>query len=111
MGDCQAVPTHGNYRWVRQHGQAGRLREAFANQEIPIAGDPENLYAAIADLPDRFGNFAVIRRFQIVVASPVLEQIAQQIQLLHPHCLLLQKIQEGLRSARVRLLQMQVGDE
>ena len=103
----------GNRRHMRfaQQGGAGGGGKAGADQEIAVAGNPVDVHAGIADGAKRRRHACIEGVFQVVVAGPVFEQVAQQIQGLRVLRMVFKKREKGSAGARVRALQMQVGNK
>jgi hypothetical protein len=94
-----------------QQDHVGSFGEAGADQEVAVAGDPVDRHAGIADGAQRRHDLGMIRIGDVVITGPVLEQVAEQIQLLRVPRMLLQEVEERLAGGRMRRLQMQIGDE
>ena len=103
----------GDRRHVRfgQQGEAGRLGEGGADEEVAVAAEPVHGGAAGAQRSQRSDDARVERVVEIVVAGPVFEDVAEQVEPLGMRRALGQEAEERLGRARVGRLQMQVGNE
>ncbi|MNT09911.1 hypothetical protein D3C72_1447170 [compost metagenome] len=66
----------GHVRFAEQGGASGGGK-AGADKKVAVAGDPVDVHASIADGADGGRHARIERVFQIIVAGPVFEQVAQ----------------------------------
>jgi hypothetical protein len=95
----------------RQQRQAGGLGKGGAHQEVAVAGDPVERHAARAEAAQRRRDGGVERVAEVVVAGPVFEDVAEQVEGVGVDRALVQEAEKGVEGARMRCLQVQVGDE
>jgi hypothetical protein len=95
----------------RQQGQAGRLGKPGIDEEIAVAGHPVDGGAGVGHMAQGIGDGAVEGIGEVVVAGPVFEDVAEQVELVGMHRALGQEAEEGFGRARVGDLQVQVGNE
>jgi hypothetical protein len=69
------------------------------------------LYAAAAQVLEQAGDHGVERQAEVVVADPVLEEVAEDVQRARSARLAFQKLDEALVRLRPLLGEVQVGDE
>ncbi len=62
---------------IRQQPHAGRRRERIADQEVAIAGDERDVDAVTGDLAQARRDRPRERIVDVVVTSPVFEQVAE----------------------------------
>jgi hypothetical protein len=96
---------------VRQQGQAGGAGKVPAYQEVAVAGHPVHGHAAVAYGPQGVDDALMEGRAKVVVTGPVFEDVAEQVERVGLGCALGQEAEKGLGRARMRFLQVQVGNE
>ncbi len=94
----------------QQRGMTGR-GQFFIHQKIAVAVHDEDARALCVQRAQRVADGLVERLVEIVVARPILEQVAQDVERLGLRCSCRRKSQEQFRAMRMLAAQMQVGDE
>src|SRR6185503_4294472 len=99
------------HRGIVEERRAGRRAETPAEEEIAVAVHQVELHAAAAQVPEQAGDHGVERQAEVVVADPVLEEVAEDVQRARGARLAFQKLDEALVRLRPLLGEVQVGDE
>jgi len=84
---------------------------ASPSQEIAVALHEVKPRAGRAQAAEEAHDDAVERRLEIVVADPVLEQIAQDVERLRAGRVLFEELEEALVRPRALLAEMEIRDE
>ena len=98
-------------RRVRQQLGARRGAEALAHQEIAVAVHHVKPGARTRALAEKAGHHGIERLADVVVADPVLEEIAEDVQGIGPVRLGLQELEEALVRLGPILAEVKIGDE
>nr|GEU28297.1 hypothetical protein [Tanacetum cinerariifolium] len=111
MHEHQALAGDFRHMDFRQQGQAGGSGKIVADQEVAVAAHPVDGRARIAHAAQRRHDLPVEGVVAVVVAHPVFEQVAQQIQLRRVPRMAFQEIEERCRDGGLRGLQVQIRNE
>jgi hypothetical protein len=98
----------------RRIGEELRARggaEALAHQEVAVAVHDVEVRAGLRQAPEESGDHGVERLVDVVVADPVFEEIAEDVQGIGPVRLVFQELEEALVGFRPIFAQVKIGDE
>src|SRR5687768_16015190 len=99
------------HRGVRQQLGPGGCAEALADEEVAVAVHEVQRHAAPRQAAQQPHHDGVERHLQIVVADPVLEKIAEDVERLGSGRRAFEKIDEPLVRCRPVFGEMKIGDE
>ena len=86
-------------------------RQRFVHQEVPVAVHDADLCALRGEGGECVADRSMEGAIKVVVAGPVFEQVAEDVEGFCLRRVVLREVQELLRRARMGLAQVQVGDE
>ena len=86
-------------------------RQRFVHQEVPVAVHDADLCALRGEGGECVADRSMEGAIKVVVAGPVFEQVAEDVESICLRRIVLREVQELLRRARMGLAQVQVGDE
>jgi len=96
---------------IREQLGAGRLAEALAQQEVAIAVHHAKPRARLGEAVEEAGDDRVERFVDVVVADPVLEEIAEHMESIGRRGRALQEIEKALVRFGPILTEVKIGDE
>ena len=98
-------------RRVRKDRRAARPAESVAEQEVAVAVHQADPCAAGGQAPQKAGDHGIERRLEVLVADPVLEEIAEDEKRVRARGVVLDEIEEALVCFGPILAQVKIGDE
>src|SRR5258706_2088569 len=112
--DAQRVAVHQEdvvfYRRIGEQLAAGRRGEAAAEQEVAVAVHEIEPGAGAGQPVEEADDDAVERRLEVLVADPVLEEIAEHIQCIGAGGVLFYEAEEALIGGRALLVEVEIRD-
>jgi len=96
---------------IWQQCGAGGLGEGSSEQKVPIAMHQMNPATGVRDLAQTADHRAMQRLFEIVVADPVIEQVAENVQGAGAGRLIAQKAEKNAIDPIAAWRQVKIGDE
>ena len=94
-----------------EQGKPCGFGEPWADEEITISGHEAGRFSVARKACDQRGDMRVERVTQIIVADPIFEKVAQDVERIAVIGRALHEAREVVHKIRAGLAQMQVGDE